>query len=412
VRRTRHAITALLGAVLSAALSAPPAAADEPAAEVRAMWVTRWDYRSEHDVRTLVSSCAALGINRLFFQVRGRADAFYRSSLEPWGEQLDGDPAKGGDPGFDPFATAIDEGHRRGVEIHAWANLLPGWKGDEPPRRRDHLVHTHPEWFLQDQQGRRPLLLEDAYTLLNPCLPEVRDHLVRVFGDIASRYAVDGIHIDYARFLVREPQRGEDVPFDPPTLKRFREQTGGAPADLPEAWDRFRAASMDILVRSVSEAIRAARPRAPISIAAFPDLRQARERLFQDAPLWVEKGWIDEVCPMVYDRKAEEFERRLAPWKAAIPAPKLLAGIGLFLLEEQREVERQIAIARAETPRGFALFAYASCYLSRSPLSGNDARSAELRARRRKAVQGAAPARAAAAGISGTPAPSAPRKGP
>src|SRR5882672_4850343 len=115
-----------------------------PAREVRAVWVTRWDYRTEEDVRSIIARSASLNLNRVVFQVRGQADAFYRSSLGPWGEELWGPSERNGDPGFDPLETAIDEARRRGLELHAWANLLPGWKGPTPPRSEKHVVHLHP----------------------------------------------------------------------------------------------------------------------------------------------------------------------------------------------------------------------------------------------------------------------------
>ena len=48
-------------------------------APMRAIWVTRWDYRTEADVRDVVSRCADAGFDTILFQVRGEATAFYNS---------------------------------------------------------------------------------------------------------------------------------------------------------------------------------------------------------------------------------------------------------------------------------------------------------------------------------------------
>lgn len=114
--------------------------------EIRAIWVTRWDYRSESDVRAVIRNCKSLGLNRIYFQVRGRSDAFYRSELEPWAEELGGK-----NPGFDPLAVAIDEAGKSSIQLHAWVNVLAGWKGKVPPKSKTHLYHTHPDWFLTDR---------------------------------------------------------------------------------------------------------------------------------------------------------------------------------------------------------------------------------------------------------------------
>ena len=114
-------------ALVDSQASAKPGDADE----VRAIWVTRWDYRSAGDIRTIIQNCKSLGLNRIYFQVRGRSDAFYRSSHEPWAEELGGL-----DPGFDPLAIAVSEAGKNAMQLHAWANVLAGWKGKIPLRAK------------------------------------------------------------------------------------------------------------------------------------------------------------------------------------------------------------------------------------------------------------------------------------
>lgn len=38
----------------------------------------------------------------------------------PWSKFLTG--TRGVDPGYDPLAFAIEEAHKRGMELHAWIN--------------------------------------------------------------------------------------------------------------------------------------------------------------------------------------------------------------------------------------------------------------------------------------------------
>jgi uncharacterized lipoprotein YddW (UPF0748 family) len=102
---------------LAAGLLVPAAAFGSPAPapatdEVRAIWVTRFEYQSEADVRTILANCAALGFNTILFQVRGQADAYYRSSIEPWAERLGGR-----DPGFDPLDVACRESKRPAAPV-------------------------------------------------------------------------------------------------------------------------------------------------------------------------------------------------------------------------------------------------------------------------------------------------------
>lgn len=349
-----------------------------PREEVRAVWVTRWDYRTEADIRTVASNCARLGLNRIYFQVRGQADAFYRSAVEPWGQEL------GGDPGFDPLAVAIESCHERDIKLFAWINVLPAWKGAKPPKDKRHLVHTHPEWFLMDQNGRRTLLDRERYVLLNPCLPEVREHLVSVVEEIAARYDVDGVQFDYIRFLSRDIKKGEDVPYDQKTLDLFREHTGeSTPAGSSQAWDRFRRDAINRLVRDMSRAIRTARPEAIVSMAAVGNIDRARDHLFQDAAQWFHRGWVDEVCPMLYSKTRSAFRKDLDSFTDVLPSAATIAGVGIY--KADADVARgQLKLARRLQTSGYAVFGYTSLFLSRSPLSSVAPEAAERRAKMRK----------------------------
>ena len=366
-----------------------PRRAPPPAGEVRALWVARWDFRTEADVRAIVARAALLGFNRVVFQVRGQANAYYRSDLEPWGEELEGPPELGGDPGFDPLATAIDEARRRGISLHAWANLLPGWKGARLPMSRRHVARARPEWFLVDQAGRRKICDRAKYALLNPCLPAVRAHIVRVIADIAARYPIAGLQIDYVRFLDRQPSRGEDVPYDPVTLKLFRARSGGRPADHPEAWDRFRRQAIDSLVEGVARAAREHRPGILISLAAIRDAAHARSHLFQDAEGWKRAGLIDEVFPMDYEADLGRFREWARSWVRSCGGDSTVVGIGAHLLAEPADLLDQVRALRSappgERPAGYALFAYGELFTSPAT-DERDAASVARRSRLRALV--------------------------
>jgi uncharacterized lipoprotein YddW (UPF0748 family) len=359
-------VTFLAAALLPAAArlgeAAEAASGERPKKEVRAIWVTRWDFRTEEDVRKILGRCAGLGFNRVIFQVRGQADAYYRSSLEPWGEGLAARPDQDGDPGFDPLEVALDESRKRGLELHAWFNVLPGWKGSTPPRSKRHVVHAHPDWFLRDQAGRRTILGDQRYAMLNPCLGPVREHLAAVAGELAARYLLTGLQLDYVRFLDRNPSKGEDVPYDPPTLERFHKLTGATPQSNPAAWNQFRSEAVDRVVEAIATAVRLRRPACVISLAAIRDREHARAHLFQDAEGWVKKGWVDQVYPMLYERESERFAARAREWIGALGGARVVLGIGVHLLPGAPAVDEQVRLARAaegaERASGYCLFSY------------------------------------------------------
>ncbi len=344
--------------------------ASSRAPELRAVWITRFDYRTEEDVRAVLSNSASLGFNTVFLQVRGQADAYYRSSLEPWSERLGGR-----DPGFDPLETACREARRLGLQLHAWINVMPAWKGRTPPASPRHLLHRRPDWIVAGRDGRRQRL-NDHYVILNPCLPAVRDHLVAIAREIAARYPVDGLHLDYVRFLEG------DWSYDDATLGLFRRASGGAPADRPQAWAEFRRGAVTDLVRGIRHAIRDARPAARLSAAVFPSAK-SRAALHQDAEGWVREGLVDAVFPMAYTdddgefaRQVDECARVFRAGSAAVSFP----GIGAY----KHEVAEQTARQARMCPDGFGVFAYSSLFATADDAQRDPER---LRRARREALR-------------------------
>jgi uncharacterized lipoprotein YddW (UPF0748 family) len=357
---------------------------------LRGIWVTRFDYRVPDDVRQIMDDCAGAGFNAVFFQVRGNATAFYESRYEPWADELSGE-----DPGWDPLALACELAHERGMQLHAWVNVMPAWRGRKPPTNPRQLYNSHPEWLWYDQYGNRQVL-SDFYVSVNPCLPEVRDYLVRVFEDLVSRYDVDGLHLDYIRFPNEPPARpaGSDVdyPRDARTLALFREQTGKAPDEDPQAWVRWRTDQVTLLVQQIHRMVRKTRPQAVLTAAVGPVPERALKH-FQDAQRWAQEGLVDAVILMNYVDLPEIFDQRLTPWLGQRLKARVIPGLW-FGRHDSRSIEQaaesvcqQIAIARERTG-DFCLFAYSSLFESVDPgeLVKPTPEQRELRERRRAVV--------------------------
>lgn len=366
----RPVLSALVALAAGSALQAAPPGRDE---EVRAIWVTRFEYQSEGEIRTILQNCAGLGFNTVLFQVRGQADAYYRSKLEPWAERLGGR-----DPGFDPLDVACREAHRLGLSLQAWVNAMPAWRGKTPPVDRTHVCYRHPEWIVVAPNGKRQAFNEH-YVCLNACLPAVRDHLVAVMKDIAARYPIDGLHLDYIRFIEG------DWSYDEKTLSTFRSVYGGSPEEKPAEWTAFRRASVSDLVRSIREAVRGARPEAVVTAAVFPTA-ESRRKVLQDAEGWLKAGLVDGVFPMTYSDSDRDFRSEIEEGDLLLRAPVgpgqaraglrtkngravetssglrtvCFPGVGAYKHQTAEQTIRQLEMCRG----GFALFSYSSLYVS------------------------------------------------
>jgi len=353
--------------------------------QMRAIWVTRWDYKSPSDIAIIMENCQRAGFNTILFQVRGNGTAFYRSKLEPWADELGGR-----DPGFDPLATACREAHRRGLGLHAWVNVMPGWRGKKPPANRRQLYHAHADWFWRDASGRREPL--GWYNNLNPCYPEVRAYLVAVMREIARKHPVDGLHMDYIRFpnewneSYRHRRTVPDYPRDPRTLALFRRATGHTPATAPRLWDGWRTEQVTRLVRDIRAMLRKVRPSVTLSaaIGAVPD--DARRRHFQDARRWVAEGLVDMVFPMNYSADARSFARCLKTWSRESTRVPVVVGV-MFDQRDAQTVIAQLGEAM-NSSRHFSAFAYNSLFerLDRAGRPERDEQSASRTMLRKKVI--------------------------
>jgi uncharacterized lipoprotein YddW (UPF0748 family) len=351
---------------------------------IRAIWVTRWDYRSARDIAVIMENCRRAGFNTVLFQVRGNGTAFYRSKVEPWADELGGR-----DPGFDPLAVACREAHRRGLAIHAWVNVAPGWRGKAPPQNRRQLYHARAEWFWRDESGRREPL--GWYSNLNLCWPEVRAYLAAVMHEIVARYPVEGLHMDYIRFpnewnaAYPAGARVPDYPRDPRTLGLFRQASHRTPDQAPAQWDAWRTQQVDETVREISRAVRKARPGVALTAAVGADPAVAKKKHFQDAPRWMASGWIDGVFPMNYEADLGSFDERLGRWTSGRSRGLVVTGV---MLDKRAPalIVQQLEHAR-RGGRHFCAFAYNALF-ERLDDSGRPIRDADsgTRAARREAV--------------------------
>lgn len=126
-------------------------------------------------------------------QVRGRCDAFYKSSYAPWSVDVSG--SRGTDPGWDPLAYAVSEAHRLGLELYAWINPYR-WNTSST----DPTSTWDKEWINKGWIMRYSYVDSNGSTVyanyLNPGIAEVSEHVLGVATEIVDGYDIDGLIID------------------------------------------------------------------------------------------------------------------------------------------------------------------------------------------------------------------------
>jgi len=353
---------------------APPAPleANQPAGEldrpveIRALWITRWDFRTPDDMRWLADKAAAANFNTLYFQVRGNADAYYASTLEPWAARLS-QGVLGQDPGWDPLALAVTEAHARGLELHAWVNIYPAWLGLTPPApaepepmwsRFNRLYGD--SWVVWNRQ-QQPMQLNEQYLWANPGHAAVQEQIAAVAQQIAARYLIDGLHLDNVRYPGWEYSR------DPATLAQVAQAQAAEPGLDRKEWQRRQISQ---LVERLHSAIQRIKPGLWQSAAVWPvyldtwewwSAGDGYDGFCQDSVGWVDQQIVDLICPMLYlaDITTDDakYQALVEDFVARAGGDHVAAGITADY-DDFAAIARRIDMARAAGAAGQAILSY------------------------------------------------------
>jgi uncharacterized lipoprotein YddW (UPF0748 family) len=335
-------------------------------AEIRAMWLDRGTIvqaRSEADLAKVFDRMAAAGINTVFFETLNASYPIYPSRIAP--EQ---NPFA---RGWDPLASAVKLAHERGMELHAWvwmfaaANQRHNLKLNQPKDYLGPVLSVHPDWAGADNKGNifEKSLAPKAF--YDPANPAVRRYLLLVLEEIATRYQVDGIQIDYIRYPFQNPNNNYSYGYGTASRQQFQSLTGVDPIELSPShelwsqWNRFRIQQIDDTVALISRRLKEKRPDLILSAAVFPTPRAERlTKIQQNWEEWVKNEWIDLLVPMTYASNTEELEQKAEPLfsKSAEGTTLFLPGLRLLNLPDFIAID-QMQLLRNSTVGGYALFA-------------------------------------------------------
>lgn len=306
IRRITFLLTILTAALTLAA---------QPKYEVRAVWLTTiggidWPHsyassnysieRQKDELRTILDRLQRANINTVLLQTRIRATTIYPSEYEPWDGCMSGKPGKS--PGYDALKFAIDECHRRGMELHAWVVAIPVGKWNATGCAR--LRKRHP--------GLVKKIGAEGY--MDPEKPQTAEYLADLCAEITGNYDVDGIHLDYIRYHETWP------------MKVSRRQG---------------RANITNIVRAISHRVKSIKPWVKMScspIGKYKDLSRfssygwnAYERVCQDAQAWLRDGLMDALFPMMYFR-GNQFYPFALDWSEQSYGRIVAPGLGIYFM--------------------------------------------------------------------------------
>ena len=380
-----------------------------PKHEFRASWMTTgygldWPRNKTIDAQKaeLQQKLDALVVgnhNAVCLQVRSFADAIYKSSYEPWADCLTG--TRGQDPGYDPLAFAIEEAHKRGLELHVWVNpfrVTPsGTLSTDDP-----VWKNAGQWIIKYNNS------SFSGQIIDPGYPEARDYVHKVFMEIVNNYDIDGILMD-DYFYAYGGTNTEDADSRSKHLYKVTD------ADKDNSYiDDWRRANVDSVVHRLYRDLQKTKPWVRfgmgtpghwsnkatagsyygISLPATTAM-ESYDYLYCNPVEWAKKGWVDYLNPQVYwstTAKKGDYDI-LTPWWAKKVCEnfsnKLPNGQKVHFFASQgacyvydndgmegyndgvAEIQRQIDVNRANLSSGYTgsvLFSTSSAILMRNDL--------------------------------------------
>lgn len=328
--------------------------------EVRAVWLTTFrglDWpttqvtceadiaKQKAELTDMLDQLKAIHINTVIFQTRVRGNLIYPSDIEAWCESLTG--KAGGNPGYDPLAFAIEECHKRGMELHAWMVAVP-LGSDE----------VHKEMGAQSITKRYPHLCKRFrnHWYLNPGHPDSRKYLASLVNELITRYDVDGVHLDYIRY--------------PDRPKRFPDAADHRKYGKGKGLYEWRRDNITQLVRAVYEEVKKTKPWVKVSSAPLGKYRSTMRYksgwngfhdVHQEAQRWMKEGIQDMIFPMLYYRD-NYFYPFVLDWKEHSHGRMVVPGMGIYFLHPSEgdwtldEIDRQLNFIRWSGCEGESAF--------------------------------------------------------
>jgi uncharacterized lipoprotein YddW (UPF0748 family) len=285
-------------------------------------WPINKDTSTAVQKRNLINQLRLLadaGINAVFFQVRTECDALYKSNYEPWSYWLTGTQGKAPEPFYDPLQVAIEEAHKHGLELHAWFNPYRAVRDTTAYNlSKNHIAVKHPDW----------LITSEKFKMLNPGLPQVREHIKKVMKDVLTRYDVDGIHFDDYFYPYKPKITHED------SLTFIKYSRGFS--DI----DNWRRDNINLLMKELYKIIKKEKPYVKFGISPFGIVRNEYAKtdgfnsydvIYCDPLNWLQNKIVDYINPQLYWEIGHEKAdyAKLLPWWSTVTNGRHLY-IGLY----------------------------------------------------------------------------------
>ena len=352
--------------------------------------------QQKQELIDILDKMKAGNLNAVCFQVRSLCDAMYQSSYEPWSIALTG--TRGKDPGYDPLQFAIDEAHKRGMELHVWVN--PFRASTSTLAATDMLWDNAGDWLIKyDNSSFSGYLIDPGY-------PESRAYVVKVLMEIINNYDVDGLVMDDYFYAYGGTTNQDSVA----QALHYRASEVIDVNNNGNKIDDWRRSNVDNVIKAMYDSIQVVKPWVRFGMGpggiwsmdknaaeayglTLPSGIRGSDpytELYCNTVEWIKQGWVDYVNPQIYwstQVAAQDYDVLCQWWSKDVcehfsnllpngkkvhhfPSPAAYKVYGDYLGYEDgvEEMKREMDANRANLSSGYtgAVFYSTTSYLQMS----------------------------------------------
>lgn len=270
---------------------------------------------------SILDKMQAANMNAVFLQIRPMADALYPTQLTTWSSYLTG--TRGKNPGYDPLAFAIEEAHKRGMELHGWMNPYRYTNSSTSHASSDYMQVQHPEWLLSFDTNEE---------ILNPGIPAVRTHIALVTKEVIVNYPdIDGIVWDDYFYISAITTGNQDAAafqqYNPQGLTIGDWRRDNVNKTVKEVYDTIQQINpgirFGISPRGIWSISKTAANKYGVTLPTGITGADNYNSIYCDGLAWLSQGTIDYISPQLYwatypTGSSGQDYNVLAPWWQSI----------------------------------------------------------------------------------------------
>jgi uncharacterized lipoprotein YddW (UPF0748 family) len=276
---------------------------DDNKTGVRGVWLTNVDsdvLTSREKIIEAVDFCKKLGFNTIFAVTYNKGFTLYPSKVM---KQLFGVEIDSLYIGRDPLQELIEEAHKQNIKVFAWFEF-----GFSTSYQLDggHILKAKPQWASKNINGK--LVVKNGFDWMNAFHSEAQNFMLSLIEEVVTNYNVDGIqgddrlpampseggYDDYTIALYRKSHKGNNPPENSKDTEWVQWRANILTKYLERIYNRVKEINKDVIV-SMSPSI-------------YP---WSKEEYLQDWPTWLEKGFVELVCPQVYRYDIDNYKSAL-----------------------------------------------------------------------------------------------------